>query len=64
VKPGDKVRVTWADGDEAVGFFILEERGFAVFEGDNQQKFVAVLNRSCTKMIVIEESRTVDIKLN
>ena len=54
MKAGDKVRVLWPDGEEAIGFFIREERGFAVFEGDDGQEFVALI-RPSVNMKVLEK---------
>ena len=52
---GDKVRVVWTDGEEAIGCFLRKERGFAVFEGDDKKEFVALMCRPSVKMEVIEE---------
>ncbi len=34
---GDKVRLTWPDGDEAIGIFQRQERGYAVLLVDGKQ---------------------------
>lgn len=50
---GDKVKVTWPDGLTAVGYFLREERGFAVFKDDDGEQFVAMM-RSSTSMEIVE----------
>ena len=51
---GDKIKVSWADGEEAIGFFVRKERGFAVFVDDDGEQFVA-LCRESTKMEILEK---------
>ena len=55
MKPGDKVKVTWSDGEIAIGFFICNERGYAVFEDDKKERFVALIHRDATTMEVIKK---------
>ena len=64
MKPGDKVRVVWDDGEEAIGFFIREERGFAVFETSDvyRRKFVAVMNKGYTSFSIIESDAAISKK--
>ena len=52
MKAGDVVKISWADGECAVGLFLRNERGFAVFEGDDGEEFVALI-RDSTRMEVI-----------
>ena len=51
---GDKIRVSWYDGEVAIGFFVRKERGFAIFVGDDGKEFVA-LCRESTRMEIIEK---------
>ena len=40
MKIGDKIKVIWFDGDEAIGSFVEKERGYIILKDDNGKKIV------------------------
>ena len=40
METGDKIRITWTDGEVAVGFYVKRERGYVVFEDESGKRSV------------------------
>ncbi len=55
MKAGDKVRAIWEDGEEIVGTYVREERGYVLIQV--KEKIIACLPTHLKTLEIVNESR-------